>query len=69
MEIHTLEGLSGHSNRKELMSFVYKCNPRPKKVIVNHGDSSRCLDLASGIHKHYNIETIAPRNLETIRIK
>ena len=69
MEIHTLDGLSGHSNRKELMSFVYKCSPRPKKVIINHGESSRCLDLASGIHKQYNIETVAPRNLEAVRIK
>ncbi len=69
MEIHSLEGLSGHSNRKEIMSFIYKCNPRPKKVIVNHGESSRCLDLASAIHKQYNIETVAPRNLETVRVK
>ncbi len=69
MEVHSLEGLSGHSNRKELMNFIYKCTPRPKKVIVNHGESSRCLDLASGIHKQYNIETVAPRNLETVRVK
>jgi len=69
LEVHSLEGLSGHSNRKELMNFIYKCTPRPKKVIINHGESSRCLDLASGIHKQYNIETVAPRNLETVRVK
>jgi hypothetical protein len=69
MEIHTIEGLSGHSSRKELMSYLYKCSPKPKKVIVNHGESSRCLDLASSIHKQYKIETIAPRNLEVVRIK
>ncbi len=69
MEIHTIEGLSGHSSRKELMSYLYRCDPRPKKVIVNHGESSRCLDLASSIHKQYKVETIAPRNLEVVRIK
>src|SRR3989344_3564727 len=69
MNVHTIEGLSGHSDRKQLMSFVHKCNPRPKKVIVNHGESSRCLDLASSIHKANRIETSAPRNLETIRIR
>jgi len=61
--------VSGHSDRRELMNFIAKCSPRPKKVIINHGENSRCLDLSSAIHKTYRIETIAPRNLETVRIK
>ena len=69
MDIHSVEGLSGHSSRKELMSFVYKCYPKPKKLVVNHGESSRCLDLASSVHKANRIETIAPRNLECIRLR
>ncbi len=69
MEINTIEGFTGHSGRKELMNFVYRCNPKPKKVIVNHGENSRCLDLASSIHKADRIETTAPRNLETVRVK
>ncbi len=69
MEIYTIEGFSGHSGRKQLMNFVYKCTPRPKKVITSHGESSRCLDLASSIHKMFRIETVAPRNLETVRIR
>jgi len=69
MEIDTIEGFTGHSGRKQLMSFIHKCQPRPKKVIINHGENSRCLDLASSIHKQYRIETVAPRNLDAIRIK
>ena len=69
MEIHTLEGLSGHSSRNELTRFVYNLDPRPKKIIVVHGESSKCLDLASSIHKTYRIETNAPKNLEAIRLK
>ncbi len=69
MEIYTIEGLTGHSGRNQLMSFVHKCNPRPKKVLVIHGENSRCTDLASSIHKQNRIETAAPRNLETIRLK
>lgn len=69
MEVHTIEGFTGHSGRKQLMNFVYKCNPKPKKVIVNHGENSRCLDLASSIHKADRIETNAPRNLEALRIR
>ncbi|MBS3098453.1 beta-CASP ribonuclease aCPSF1 [Candidatus Woesearchaeota archaeon] len=68
-EVHTIEGLTGHSGRNQLMNFVNKCEPRPKKVIVNHGENSRCLDLASSIHKQNRVETNAPRNLEAIRVK
>ncbi|MBU0615315.1 MAG: beta-CASP ribonuclease aCPSF1 [Nanoarchaeota archaeon] len=69
LEVHTIEGFTGHSGRRQLMSFLQKCDPRPKKVIIMHGESSRCLDLASSIHKQNRIETSAPRNLEAIRLK
>ena len=69
MQVHTVEGFSGHSSRNQLMNFVAKCEPRPKKVIINHGENSRCLDLASSIHKGLRVETVAPRNLETVRVK
>ncbi len=68
-EIYTIDGLTGHSGRKQLMNFIYKCSPHPKKVVVMHGENSRCLDLASSVHKIYRIETVAPRNLEAVRIK
>ncbi|MFC1690897.1 beta-CASP ribonuclease aCPSF1 [Nanoarchaeota archaeon] len=68
LEVFKLE-ITNHSDRKELMNFIGRCEPRPKKVIVNHGENSRCLDLASSIHKQYRIETTAPRNLEAIRIR
>ncbi len=69
LNVYTIEGLTGHSDRKQLMQFVYKCNPRPKKIIINHGENSRCLDLASSLHKSFRVETIAPRNLDAIRLR
>jgi len=69
LEVHTVQGFTGHSGRNQLMNFVKNCEPRPKKIIINHGENSRCLDLASSIHKTFRIETNAPRNLETIRLK
>lgn len=68
MEVVKLE-ITDHSDRKQLMNFIYRCNPRPRKVIVNHGEQSRCLDLASSIYKVNRIETAAPRNLESIRLR
>lgn len=68
MEVSKLE-ISDHADRKQLMNFVFKCEPRPKKVIVIHGENSRVLDLSSSIHKLGRVETVAPRNLESVRLK
>jgi predicted metal-dependent RNase len=43
-------------------------DPRPERIITNHGDENKCLDLASSIYKKYKHETKAPMNLETIRL-
>ena len=69
MEVVKLDGFSGHAGRNELMDFVNKLQPRPRKILINHGESKGCLQLASAIHKTYRIETIVPRNLEAVRLK
>ena len=69
MEIATVEGLSGHSDFRQLMSFVQHLRSKPKKVIVNHGDNLNCMELARNIHKAFGIESSAPKNLETIRLR
>ncbi|HIH25052.1 TPA: beta-CASP ribonuclease aCPSF1, partial [Candidatus Woesearchaeota archaeon] len=68
MEIFKIE-ISGHSDRRELLNFIKNCQPRPRKVIVNHGEASRCLDLARTIHQQFKIESVCPRNLDTIRLR
>ena len=68
LEIGRIE-VTGHSDRRQLMNFVKRCNPQPRKVIIAHGEGSRCMDLASSIHKQFRIETISPKNLEVLRIK
>ncbi|HJX06140.1 MAG TPA: beta-CASP ribonuclease aCPSF1, partial [Candidatus Nanoarchaeia archaeon] len=68
MEIEKLE-ITGHSDRKELVSFVNHCNPKPKKIIVVHGESSKCLDLARSLHNTTRVETVAPRNLDALRLR
>lgn len=69
LQVETMNGLSAHSGRNELMQYVSRMNPKPKKIIINHGEPSRSLDLASTLYKQNRIETVVPRNLETIRLK
>lgn len=69
MRVETLYGLSAHSGRNELMQYVSRMIPKPKKIIVNHGEASKCLDLASSLYRATHAETESPKNLETIRLK
>ncbi len=61
--------VTGHSDRKELMNFLYRCNPKPKRVIINHGEPRSASDFASSIRKSYGVEVSLPRNLDALRLK
>jgi len=68
-EIHTIRGFTAHAGRNEIMSFFNNMRPRPKRIIINHGEISKSLDLASALYKLNRIETNVPRTLETLRLK
>ena len=68
MEIRTIEGFSGHSDRAQLLNYVRRVYPKPERIICVHGDENKCMDLASALHKLFRVETKAPLNLETIRL-
>jgi predicted metal-dependent RNase len=52
-----------------MMNYIASLDPKPDKIIICHGEDRKCTDLASSIYKRFNIETKAPQNLETIRLK
>jgi predicted metal-dependent RNase len=68
LQVHTVDGFSGHSDRKQLMDYIKKMKPRPEHILTEHGDAKNCVDLASSLYRKYRIETRAPLNLETIRL-
>jgi len=69
MSIETVDGFSGHSDRRQLMNYIATLDPKPERIVVCHGEEHKCLDLAGSIYKKFGIETRAPMNLETIRLK
>ncbi|MBK7387125.1 MAG: beta-CASP ribonuclease aCPSF1 [Methanothrix sp.] len=68
LEVTTVDGFSGHSDRQQLMEYIRRIYPKPGRVLTNHGEEGNCLDLASSIYKRFRIPTMAPMNLETIRL-
>ena len=69
MRVELMNGLSPHSGRNELMAFFNNIYPKPKRILVNHGEVSKSLDLASSLYKVHRIETSVPRNLEIVRLR
>jgi len=69
LNIFTLEGFSGHSSRSQISQFLRRIQPRPKLVIINHGEESKCVSLSTMIHKKLRKATKAPRNRETLSLK
>jgi len=43
--------------------------PKPKRIMINHGEVSKCLDIASALYKLNRVETNVPRILETVRLR
>ena len=68
MDISRIE-VSGHADRGELMNFVQDMKPRPKRIMINHGDKSRSLDLSSSLYKRFHMRTEVPRNLDALRLR
>ncbi|UCC21087.1 MAG: beta-CASP ribonuclease aCPSF1 [Promethearchaeota archaeon] len=69
LKVFTLEGFSGHSSRSQISQFLRRIQPRPKKVLVCHGEESKTISLSTMIHKKLRKSTAAPKNLETVFLR
>ncbi len=69
LKTFTLEGFSGHSSRSQISQFLRRIQPRPKLVIVNHGEESKVISMSTMIHKKLRKSTKSPKNLETLLLK
>ncbi len=67
--VETVEGLSGHSDQRQIINYLKRLKARPQRIICNHGESAKCIELAKTLHRIFKCETTAPKNLETIRLK
>ena len=68
-EVKTIEGLSAHSDRNQLINYVGRLKSRPERILVCHGDNTKPVNLARSLYKLFRIESTAPKNLETIRLR
>ena len=68
INVITIEGFSGHADRRQLLGYVKRLHPRPEKILTVHGEAKKCADLARGLNRVFHIDTRVPMNLDTIRL-
>ena len=69
MRIETNEGFSGHSDRDQLVSYVRNLKPKPKRVLVNHGEKTRAADFSRTLTTRFKLNSSSISNLEVVRLK
>ncbi len=69
LQVETIDGFSGHSDRRQLVSFVENLRPSPKKIFTMHGEETKCEELARALGNRMRVESRAPMDLDTMRFK
>ncbi len=69
MEVSSIEGFSGHSDRRQLLSYLRRVTPKPERIVVCHGERGKCLSVAKTLQRKYRVKTRAPEVLETLRLR
>jgi len=69
LRVESVEGFSGHSDRNQLFGFLKRISPRPTRVVLGHGERRKTDMFASQVSRILKLRTIAPDNLETLRLR
>ena len=69
MRIETIDGFSGHADFNQLSAYVGSLKPKPKKIIIDHGDPSRSVEFSKYCAAKFGISSTAIRNLDAVRLK
>ncbi len=68
MGIETIEGFSGHSDRRQLVNYLTHLNPKPERIFVVHGEKQKTLNFGHFLDNKVGINTVVPSTLETFRL-
>jgi KH/beta-lactamase-domain protein len=68
LQVESIEGFSGHSDRREIINYITHLKPKPERVIVCHGERAKCLSIANFIQRKCGIQALVPAIMETFRL-
>ncbi|MEM4717210.1 MAG: beta-CASP ribonuclease aCPSF1 [Desulfurococcaceae archaeon] len=73
LEVKSIDGFSGHSDQRELLSYARDINPKPRTIILNHGEPNATEALATLLRKsreirQYTHDVLTPSVLDSIHL-
>jgi len=69
IRVESIEGFSGHSDRRQIINYVHRLTLKPERIIVCHGERAKCFSMANFFQRTYKTEVLVPGLLETIRLR
>ncbi|MEM0128292.1 MAG: beta-CASP ribonuclease aCPSF1 [Thermoplasmatales archaeon] len=69
LTVESVDGFSGHSDRRQLMRYVEALEYKPKRILINHGDSNKAVEFSKAVSMKFGVESYAPYDLETVRLR
>ena len=68
LQVESIEGFSGHSDRRQLIAYLTHLKPKPERVFFVHGEKSKIMNLANFVDAKAGINAVVPSVLETFRL-
>jgi len=68
LQVESIEGFSGHSDRRQLIAYLTHLKPKPERVFFVHGEKSKINNLANFVDNKAGINAVVPSVLETFRL-
>ena len=68
MQNESIEGFSGHSDRRQLVNYLTHLTPKPERIFVCHGEKQKTINFANYLDNKAGINTVVPAILETFRL-
>jgi len=69
LRVESIEGFSGHSDRKQIFNYIRRVAPKLERIIICHGERAKCLNMLSIFRRTYKTEVLAPSILETVKLR
>ena len=68
MQNVSIEGFSGHSDRRQLVNYLTHLTPKPERIFVVHGEKQKTMNFANYMDNKIGLNTVVPAILETFRL-
>ncbi|MCX8184149.1 MAG: beta-CASP ribonuclease aCPSF1 [Sulfolobales archaeon] len=75
MEVHSIEGFSGHSDRAQVLRYLKEIETKPKRIVINHGEPTALESLKTAILRKAreiglppSVEIATPRILDSLAL-